>query len=124
MFEVGVVGHFEARHHLVGDFGPASEPHAHEYRIEATVTGSELKADGTLLDITVLQSALSSITTTWSGRNLNDAKGLAQPNPTAEVLARAVWNHLADALQGHGLTTLQVRVWESDEACAAYADEL
>ena len=38
-FEVGVVAQFTASHHLEGDFGPASLPHSHAYRVEVGVSG-------------------------------------------------------------------------------------
>ena len=41
-FEVGVVAHFSAEHHLVGDFGPASAPHSHDYRVDVSVTGRKI----------------------------------------------------------------------------------
>jgi 6-pyruvoyltetrahydropterin/6-carboxytetrahydropterin synthase len=123
-FEVGVVGGFRARHHLVGDFGPAREEHAHEYRLDLTVRGEELRADGTLLDITVLQNALHQITTDLTDRDLNQIAGLSAQNPTAEVVARYVFERVAKALSGHGGSTLAVRVWESADAFAGYSGVL
>ena len=123
-FEVGVVGSFRARHHLVGDFGPASQPHEHEYRVEASVRGPNLQPDGTLFDITLLQDALAAGVGDLDGRNLNDLLGLGEPNPTAEVVARYLFRRVAPALAHTGLRTLSVRVWESEAAYAAYAGEL
>src|SRR5439155_24358281 len=62
-FEVGVVAHFSAEHHLVGDFGPASAPHSHDYRVDVSVTGESVRGDGTLFDITKLQNALTAVIT-------------------------------------------------------------
>jgi 6-pyruvoyltetrahydropterin/6-carboxytetrahydropterin synthase len=123
-FEVGVVVTFNARHHLVGDFGPASLPHGHAYRVEAWVTGAALRDDGTLFDITRLQAALSVATTAAEGRDLNDIPALVTPNPTAEVVARYFFDRVAAALEGQGLNELRIRVWESPEAWAGYAAEL
>src|SRR5438874_8324657 len=120
MFEVGVVGTFEALHHLVGNFGQASEPHGHSYRIEAIVSGSRLRLDGTLFDISRLQSALGDLTRQLEGADLNAIEPLAQPNPTAEVVARYAWEYLSGALARESLVSLQVRVWESAEAFATY----
>jgi 6-pyruvoyltetrahydropterin/6-carboxytetrahydropterin synthase len=121
MFDVGVVGHFEATHHLVGDFGPASQPHSHHYRIEVSVNGPELQSDGTLFDISVLQSALSQLISSYRGHHLNDLPGLAQP--TAEIVARHAFGRLASAVRGRGLSHLSVRVWESEEAFASYSGD-
>ena len=48
MYEIGVTAQFEAAHRLEGDFGPATRMHGHTYRLEAIVTGNNLRADGTL----------------------------------------------------------------------------
>jgi 6-pyruvoyltetrahydropterin/6-carboxytetrahydropterin synthase len=117
-FEVGVVTRFGAMHHLVGDFGPASQPHGHDYRVEAIARGEQLQPDGTLLDITILQNALAAIIANIEGRDLNAVEGLGQPNPSAEVVARYICERVFESTTGvHALT---VRVWESDEAFAAY----
>ena len=116
-FEVGVVARFRARHHLVGDFGLASEPHEHEYRVDARVRGADLQPDGTLLDITALQNALNVAIRPLENRDLNEVAGLAQPNPSAEVVARYVCEQIAPLLDVESVT---VTVWESDDAYAAY----
>ena len=123
-FEVGVVGHFTAQHHLVGDFGPASLPHSHDYRVEASVTGLALRPDGTLFDITILQNALSAVITELREGDLNEIPALADPNPTAEVVARFFFKRLKTMLSHEGLRTLEIRVWESPDAYASYTDEL
>jgi 6-pyruvoyltetrahydropterin/6-carboxytetrahydropterin synthase len=119
-FEVGVVAHFTARHHLVGDFGPSSLPHEHAYKVEAGVSGGTLQDDGTLFDLTRLQAALQAVLGDLEGRDLNDIAGLAEPNPSAEVVARYLFGRIAPALAEQRLDRLQIRVWESAEAYASY----
>jgi 6-pyruvoyltetrahydropterin/6-carboxytetrahydropterin synthase len=123
-FEVGVVARFTARHHLVGNFGPASQPHSHDYRVEAMARGRQLLPDGTLFDITALQGALSETLAKLHDADLNTIGALEQPNPSAEVVARFLYERIAPALIGSGVEALSVRVWESDEAFAAYSDDL
>ena len=118
MFEVGIVATFEATHHLRGDFGPASQPHGHSYRVEVTARGERLQRDGTLFDITRLQNALRDALAGLDRRNLNDIPALAEPNPTAEIVARHVHDQILPAVTGYGL---HVRVWESPEAYATYS---
>jgi 6-pyruvoyltetrahydropterin/6-carboxytetrahydropterin synthase len=123
-FEVGVTVTFEAHHHLVGNFGPATQPHGHTYRVEATVSGQQLLPDGTLFDITRLQSALDGLIAQLDSRDLNQIEGLAAPNPTVEVVARYLAERLAPALDGQSLDQLTTRVWESPEAFASYSRSL
>ena len=65
-FEVGVSGTFHATHALRGDFGPAREPHAHDYRVDVAVRGDVLREDGTLCDIVALRELLASVTNSTS----------------------------------------------------------
>jgi 6-pyruvoyltetrahydropterin/6-carboxytetrahydropterin synthase len=125
-FEVGVVAEFTASHHLVGDFGPASLPHAHAYRVEVGVSGDRLGADGTLFDITRLQQAVARVIADLDGADLNDlsVSHLARPNPTAEVIARFFFDRVAGTLAGQGLARLETRIWESPEAFASYSGDL
>ena len=96
-FEVGVIARFHASHHLVGNFGPASQ-----------------------LDITLLQGSLSAALAQLDQRDLNTLPELADPNPSAEVVARHLTRRMAPSLVGTLVEALTVRVWESDEAFAAY----
>jgi 6-pyruvoyltetrahydropterin/6-carboxytetrahydropterin synthase len=122
--EVGVVARFRARHHLVGDFGPASAPHEHAYRVVANVRGGGLQSDGTLLDITALQRALGEALAALEGLDLNAVAQLAKPNPTAEVLAHYLFDRVAPALSSAPIDALTLAVWESDEAYASYTGDL
>jgi len=123
-FEVAVIAHFNAHHHLVGDFGPASQPHAHAYRVEVGVVGDSLRDDGTLFDIIRLQAALTAALGDLDGHDLNAVDGLAEPNPSAEVVARYLFERIAPALANEGLDRLYTRVWESPEASAGYSGDL
>ena len=124
MFEVGVVGQFEASHRLVGDFGPATRMHGHTYRLEATVRGRALRPDGTLFDITALQAAVDALTGELHYRDLGEVPGLAEVNTTAEQVAHFCWRRLAAALGGLGLIRLRVQLWENPGAFAAFEQEL
>jgi 6-pyruvoyltetrahydropterin/6-carboxytetrahydropterin synthase len=124
IYEVGVVAQFEAAHRLVGDFGPAQRMHGHTYRVEAAVQGRQLQADGTLFDITRLQSAINGVTSALHYQNLDEVPGLAGRNTTAEVVAQYISEQVAPALQGLGLYQLRVAVWESPQAWAAVVQEL
>lgn len=124
MFEVGVVGQFEASHRLVGDFGPATRVHGHTYRLEATVRGPALQADGTLFDITKLQAAVNALVGELHYRDLGEVPGLAEVNTTAEQVAAFCWRRLAAELGGLGLLSLRVQLWENPGAFAAFEQAL
>jgi 6-pyruvoyltetrahydropterin/6-carboxytetrahydropterin synthase len=116
-FEVGVMAHFRASHALRGDFGPATVPHEHDYRVEAIVRGSALRPDGTLCDIAVLERALGDAVAELRGASLDALPAFRRRNSTAEEVAA----HLAQGVRARvdGAEALVVRVWESPEAYAS-----
>jgi 6-pyruvoyltetrahydropterin/6-carboxytetrahydropterin synthase len=124
VYEVYVAAQFEAAHRLVGDFGPATRPHGHTYRMEVIVRGERLKDDGTLYDIGLLRPAVEELAASLHYRDLNDVPSLADVNTTAEAVARYCWDELAVSLRGQGLRSLTVRIWESPQVYAAREDSL
>jgi 6-pyruvoyltetrahydropterin/6-carboxytetrahydropterin synthase len=124
MYEIGVVAQFEAAHRLVGDFGPAQRMHGHTYRVEVSVQGAALAADGTLVDISLIQARLGDVVGRLHYQNLDEVPGLIGRNTTAEVVADFIWDELASVLHQRGLTQLRVAVWESPQAWAAITKEL
>jgi 6-pyruvoyltetrahydropterin/6-carboxytetrahydropterin synthase len=124
MYEIYVAAQFEAAHRLVGDFGPATRPHGHTYRMEVTVRGERLKDDGTLYDIGQLSPAVDGLAASLHYRDLNDVPDLAGVNTTAEAVAHYCWERLAPPLRGQGLDSLMVRIWESPQVYAAREDSL
>jgi 6-pyruvoyltetrahydropterin/6-carboxytetrahydropterin synthase len=124
MYEVYVAAQFEAAHQLSGDFGPATRPHGHTYRMEVIVRGEHLKDDGTLYDVGLLRPAVEDLAASLHYRDLNDVPGLADVNTTAEAVARYCWDELASPLRGQGLDSLTVRIWESPQVYAAREDSL
>ena len=119
MYEVGVVGQFEAAHRLVGDFGPAQRMHGHTYRVEVVVRGAHLAADGTLVDISILQGGLRQLLDTFHYQNLDDVALFQGKNSTAEVVATVICDAIVPLLAGRGLSDIRVAVWESGQAWAA-----
>ena len=124
MYEVYVATQFEAAHRLVGDFGPATRPHGHTYRMEAIVRGERLKDDGTLYDVGQLRKVVEELAASLHYRDLNDVPDLAGVNTTAEAVARYCWDRLALRLRGQELDSLTVRIWESPQVYAAREDPL
>jgi len=124
MYEVYVATQFEAAHRLVGDFGPATRPHGHTYRMEVLVRGERLSDDGVLYDIGELRTAVEDLASSLHYRDLNEVPDLAGVNTTAEAVADYCWERLAPPLRSHDLDSLTVRIWESLQVYAAREDSL
>ncbi|MGH2461024.1 MAG: 6-pyruvoyl trahydropterin synthase family protein [Chloroflexota bacterium] len=128
MFEVGVVGQFEAAHRLRGDFGPARRLHGHTYRVEVAARGQALGPDGTLCDLGTLQAAVQRVVDGLTYRDLDEVPAFQGINTTAEAVARYLHREIAREVGAHltarGVRSLVVQVWESPLAWAGYEAEL
>jgi 6-pyruvoyltetrahydropterin/6-carboxytetrahydropterin synthase len=118
---VGVLSDFVAQHYLVGgDFGPEGSLHSHHYRVELIVSGRELDGQGFLVDIVRLREELARLVDAYRDRTLNDLPEFAGLNPGVEVVARAMAESLARALESEGLDSLTLKLWENDSAWASF----
>jgi 6-pyruvoyltetrahydropterin/6-carboxytetrahydropterin synthase len=126
MFELGIVGEFEAAHSLRPEFGPAARLHGHTYRVEIKVRARETGPDGTFCDAGILKAALGSVLGGLHYRNLNDIEALAGVNTTVEMVAKHIFKEvelaIADGIPAGGLQGMKVTVWESPSVFASYSE--
>src|SRR5215207_713028 len=124
MYEAGITLRFNAHHQLHGDFGPARDIHGHDYRLDVSVLGPALNADGVLIDIMVLQSACNTLIEVLEGKNLDEVPALAGLNTTMEGLSGRIHAILNSELPRLPGGTLRIRVWESPDSWGAYEAQL
>ncbi|WGY00958.1 6-carboxytetrahydropterin synthase [Nocardioides sp. QY071] len=133
MFRVTVRDHIMVAHSLRGEvFGPAQRLHGATYVIDATFAGTDLDADGILVDIGRATEVVREVLGRLHYRNLDDDEvhdevGLAGQNSSTEVLARWVADRLAECASagdlgpgGRTLATIAVTLHESHVAWASY----
>ena len=70
--------------------------HGHSFAVEVVVTGEVDPAKGYLIDYNDIRQACEPIRTRLDHHHLNEIEGLE--NPTAEMLARWIWDRLKPAL--------------------------
>jgi 6-pyruvoyltetrahydropterin/6-carboxytetrahydropterin synthase len=125
MYTLAVRRDFVAQHFLVGgDWGPENLKHSHYYRVEVEVGGSELDEHGYLVDLVYLEAQLEALVAYFRDRTLNDLPEFAGLNPSIENLARLFCQHLRRRLNAPHLSAFKVKIWETDQAGAAYRMEV
>lgn len=128
MYSVRVRDHVFIAHSLSGEtFGPAQNLHGATYVVDAEFRRLELDPEGVVVDIGAARRQLRRVLDGFDYRNLDDDPDFAGVNTTTEVLARAVFDRLAECLRrgamgaaGCGVTGLRVRLAESPVAGAAF----
>lgn len=96
MYTLKVEGAFEAAHRVVNYPGKCDRLHGHNWKVEALVKGTELDELGMLVDFKVIKNALKETLDRFDHRFLNELKPFSEGvNPTAENLARIIFEELA-----------------------------
>lgn len=121
MYELTVRSAFEAAHFIDGYDGKCSRLHGHNWIIEAVVRGEELDKLGMLIDFKIIKAELNKVLDEFDHRFLNDLETFAKENPTAENLARKVFQKLAASEIFSGSAKLYaVKVFETLNSCVTY----
>ncbi len=125
MYTLGVQREFTARHYLIGgDWGEENREHAHRYRVEVRLTGATLNRHGYLVDIVEVEHRLEAIIERYRDALLNDLPEFAGLNPSIEHFARIIWQAFTRPGRIPNITSITVRLWESDIAWVEYTGDL
>lgn len=117
MYELTVEAQFDSAHCLRGYEGACENLHGHTYRVMVFYCGSELDHLGMLVDFKRLKKELGEIISYLDHQHLNDLQEFREQNPTAENLARFVFQEMNKRLGG-GVG--KVTVWETPTSAASY----
>jgi len=123
MFELTIMAEFEAAHNLCNYQGKCNRLHGHNWKVEVTVQGQKLDEIGMVIDFTVLKAEVKKIIDRLDHYYLNELAAFQQQNPTAEHIAKYIYDELVDSLVKHDVTLYQVKVWESARSAVAYRPE-
>lgn len=125
MYRVAVKRDFVAQHYLVGgDWGLENQRHSHHYQVEVELAGRTLDAHGYLVDIVDIESHLDALVDYYRDRTLNELPEFAGLNPSIEHFSRLFCRQLKERLKAAALDSIQVKIWETGIAWAAYLEEL
>ncbi len=117
MYYVYVQTTFCAMHRVRLPDGTLEPLHGHDWGIRACFSREELDALGMVVDFDQARAALEGIAAGWHHRNLNELPAFEGVEPTAERVARIVY----EVLRRDGLVTVcRVEVTEAPGCVAAY----
>lgn len=121
MYEIQVSSAFEAAHYIRGYEGKCARLHGHNWIVESVVHGDKLDNLGMLIDFRILKAELKKILDDFDHRFLNELETFTEENPTAENLARKIFQRLSKSKIFSDTTKLYaVKVHESPNSCVMY----
>jgi len=118
MYTVSVEDSFAAAHQLAHFHGKCERLHGHNYRVRVTARGRDLDDSGMIVDFGILKIALCKITAELDHTSLNDHPAFKDGSPTAERIARFVFDRLAKQVPAGAVS--MVEVFETERTKAAY----
>lgn len=118
MFELTVRDEFSSAHFLRDYNGQCKNLHGHTWKVAVTVSGQELNNIGVMADFVEMKRHLKALISSLDHVCLNDLDFFRSNNPTAENLARYIYQEYKMRIAP--VTLVKVQLWESDKADVVY----
>ena len=122
MFTLFVRETFAAAHRIELYNGKCEALHGHNFRVEALFEGEQVGEEGMVVDFALLKAMLREITADLDHKYLNEIQFFKERASSSEYLAFYIYGRLAEAVGKEPVAVKEVRVWESDNAYAAYRE--
>jgi len=122
MYEISVDATFAAAHNLRDYYGKCEDLHGHNYKVRVVVEGPELDSTGLLYDFVHLKQVIQSVIQSLDHKYLNELAPFDTLNPSAENIARHIYNETAKRLRPspNAARVRDVTIWETDTSAATY----
>ena len=122
MYELTVRSDFEAAHQIDGYEGKCRRLHGHNWSVEAVVIGRQLDRLGMLIDFKVLKAALNGVLEELDHQYLNELEAFESMNPTAENLARWIFERLSasEIFSSGSARVSAIKIYETPRSCVIY----
>jgi 6-pyruvoyltetrahydropterin/6-carboxytetrahydropterin synthase len=121
LYQVSVKTHFDAAHQIRGHRGKCRELHGHRWEVEVVISAREIDELGMAVDFALVKKMIHDLVESYDHRLLNDLEAFTTANPTAENIARELYQKVCRDLPVKAEITL-VRVWESPDCWASYSE--
>lgn len=120
MYEVTVRTQFSAAHRLRGYDGKFENLHGHNWIAICTVQAERLDAMGVGIDFVMLKDKMNGILSKLDYTNINEIPPFDKLNPSAENIARWLYDELSKNLNTATAKVSRVEVKEFENCGAVY----
>jgi 6-pyruvoyltetrahydropterin/6-carboxytetrahydropterin synthase len=120
MYEVEIITSFAAAHRLRNYNGKCEHLHGHNYRIHVIARADAPGDGGMVIDFGDLKKATVAVVEELDHKYLNEIEPFDRIDPSAENIARFLFDAIETRLDWQAGILHSVSVWESDTSRAAY----
>ncbi|KUJ72213.1 6-pyruvoyl tetrahydropterin synthase [Thiomicrospira sp. WB1] len=111
---------FASAHRLHGYPGDCANLHGHNWKVEVTVKGHQLDDVGMVMDFKAIKREAKTIIDELDHTYLNDHPAFQSDNPTAENIARFIYQTLAKRINSEQVQMHRLTLWENDRNSVTY----
>ena len=117
MFTISAERHFQASHQLIMPDGSKEPVHSHDWVVTANLNSEKLNNMGVVMDFRALQAMIDKTVAAFDNTALESISYFQQNNPSAENVAKYIYEKLRIELPD-GVKLLNIRVVE-EPGCSA-----
>jgi 6-pyruvoyltetrahydropterin/6-carboxytetrahydropterin synthase len=122
MYEIHVDKTFAAAHYLRGYEGECSNLHGHNWKVTAVLAADFTDETGISIDFKTISALLEVILKDFDHKNLNDIKEFEIINPSAELIAKNIFEKLSALISeiNKEIKVVSINVAESEKFRVVY----
>lgn len=120
MYEVTITQTFSAAHSLKEIGGTCETLHGHNFIVEVSLCSPRLNDAGIVIDFKLAEGWIDEILRELDHKYLNELSYFHGQNPSAENIARFIYDRALEKAKTHHVGVACVSVWESENARASY----
>jgi len=121
-YRITVEGDFSSAHELRDYEGKCSSLHGHNWKVQLTVRALRVDERGITIDFGQLKRLLAALIGRYDHVHLNQTPPFDKLNPTAENIARTLYQAAKEELPPE-VEVDRVVIWESDKNRVEYGEE-
>lgn len=115
MYYISVEDEFSSAHYLQHYQGKCNRMHGHNWGLKVTLAGTDL-ADGMLIDFNIVKKELRSFIEGLDHKVLNETEYFRDLDPTAENLARLIYEHFRNRFSNARIHCVEVKEGKNTSA--------
>jgi 6-pyruvoyltetrahydropterin/6-carboxytetrahydropterin synthase len=112
---------FASAHSLNGYDGDCARLHGHNWKIEVEIIGYKLNEIGMIIDFKKIKKYTKEVISELDHSYLNDHPYFTDKNPTAENIAKFIFQKIQSKIENKQVKIYKLTVWENDRNCVIYS---
>jgi 6-pyruvoyltetrahydropterin/6-carboxytetrahydropterin synthase len=122
MFVLKIVTDFASAHSLRDYPGDCSRLHGHNWQVEVMVSSQVLDDTGIAIDFREIKRQAKVVVKRLDHQYLNEIKPFDVLNPTAENIAKYLFDEIGVLINNKDVIVKEVTIWETPRSAVTYSE--